>query len=51
MYASRCPRPGAKAHEWFAFVKPASHHVGFFLLPISEFPELRAGLSRPSASD
>ncbi|MEW6223712.1 MAG: hypothetical protein AB1627_03705 [Chloroflexota bacterium] len=38
-------RPGAKAHQWFAFVKPASHHVGFFLLPISEYPELRAGLS------
>lgn len=38
-------RPGAKAHEWFAFVKPASKHVGFYLLPLHTWPELREGLS------
>ena len=38
-------RPGAKAHDWFAFVKPASKHVGFYLLPVYTFPALREGLS------
>lgn len=38
-------RHGAKAQEWFAFVKPASRHVGFFLLPVSTWPDLRNGLS------
>ncbi len=38
-------RPGAKAHQWFAFVKPATKHVSFFLLPVHEWPELRAGMS------
>jgi hypothetical protein len=38
-------RPGAKAHEWFAFVKPASKHVGFYLLPVHTHPALREGLS------
>ena len=38
-------RPGAKAHDWFAFVKPASKHVGFYLLPMHTHPELRDGLS------
>ncbi len=38
-------RPGATAHEWFAFVKPASRHVGFYLLPLNTWPELREGLS------
>jgi hypothetical protein len=38
-------RPGAKAHDWFAFVKPASRHVGFYLLPVHTHPELRDGLS------
>lgn len=37
-------RAGANAHEWFAFVKPASHHVGFYLLPVHEWPALRAGI-------
>lgn len=37
--------PGARAHDWFAFVKPASRHVGFHLLSIHTHPELRAGLS------
>jgi hypothetical protein len=38
-------RPGAKAHDWFAFVKPATRHVGFHLLPIHTHPELLDGLS------
>ena len=38
-------KPGAKAHQWFAFVKPAAKHVSFFLLPVHEWPELRAGMS------
>jgi hypothetical protein len=38
-------RRGAKAHDWFAFVKPASKHVGFFLLPVYTYPALREGLS------
>ena len=38
-------RPGANAHQWFAFVKPASKHIGFYLLPVHEHPELREGLS------
>lgn len=38
-------RPGAKAHDWFAFVKPAAKHIGFYLLPVYTFPALREGLS------
>ena len=38
-------RPGAKAHEWFAFVKPASKHVSFFLMPILTWPDLLDGCS------
>ncbi len=38
-------RPGAKAHEWFAFVKPATTHVGFFLMPMVTWPDLLAGCS------
>ncbi len=38
-------RPGAKAHEWFAFVKPASKHVSFFLMPIVTWPDLLDGCS------
>jgi hypothetical protein len=37
-------RPGANAHQWFAFVKPASKHVGFYLLPIHEWDDLRASV-------
>jgi hypothetical protein len=33
-------RPGAGAHDWFAFVKPASRHVSLFLLPVHTHPEL-----------
>jgi hypothetical protein len=42
-------RPGAKAHDWFAFVKPAAKHVSFFLLPLHTWPELREGLSQALA--
>ena len=38
-------RPGAKAHEWFAFVKPASKHVSFFLMPMLTWPDLLDGCS------
>ena len=38
-------RPGAKGHEWFAFVKPATKHVSFYLLPVHEHAPLRASLS------
>ena len=33
-------RPGAKAHDWFAFVQPAAKHVSFFLMPIVTWPDL-----------
>jgi hypothetical protein len=38
-------RPGANAHDWFAFVKPAARHVSLFLLPVVRHPELVAELS------
>ena len=38
-------RAGAKAHDWFAFVKPASKHVGFYLLPMVTWPDLLDGCS------
>ena len=38
-------RTGAKAHDWFAFVKPASKHVSFFLMPIVTWPDLLDGCS------
>jgi hypothetical protein len=38
-------RPGAKAHDWFAFVKPAGRHVSLFLLPVRTWPDLLAGCS------
>lgn len=38
-------RPGAKAHDWFAFVKAASRHVGFYLLPVHTWPDLVGGIS------
>ena len=38
-------RPGAKAHDWFAFVKPAARHVSLFLLPVHTWPELLDGCS------
>ena len=38
-------RPGAKAHDWFAFVNPAAKHVSFYLLPVYTWPALLEGLS------
>ena len=38
-------RPGAKGHEWFAFVKPATKFVSFYLLPVHEHAALRSSLS------
>ena len=38
-------RPGAKGHEWFAFVKPAAKFVSFYLLPVHEHASLRSALS------
>ena len=38
-------RSGAKAHDWFAFVKPASKHVSFFLMPMVTWPDLLDGCS------
>jgi len=38
-------RPGAKGHEWFAFVKPQAKFVSFYLLPLHTNGELRASLS------
>jgi hypothetical protein len=38
-------RRGATAHQWFAFVKPAKRHVGFYLLPVHTWPELLQGTS------
>jgi len=38
-------RPGAKAHDWFAFVKRASKHVSLFLLPVYAHPTLLDPLS------
>jgi hypothetical protein len=38
-------RPGAKAHDWFAFVKPASMHVSLFLMPMVTWPDLLDGTS------
>lgn len=38
-------RSGAKAHDWFAFVKPAAKHVSLFLLPVHAHPELLEGCS------
>jgi hypothetical protein len=37
-------RRGAKAHEWFAFVKPAAKHVSLFLLPVHTIPVVAAAV-------
>lgn len=37
-------RPGANAHQWFAFVKRRSKHVGFYLLPVHTDEGLRASI-------
>ena len=38
-------KPGAKAHDWFAFVKAEPKHVSFYLLPMLTYPELMADVS------
>ncbi len=38
-------RKGARAHDWFAFVKPTSRHVGFYLLPVHTWPDLVGSIS------
>jgi hypothetical protein len=37
--------PGAKAHDYFAAVKPASGHVSLFLLVADTYPDALAGTS------
>jgi hypothetical protein len=37
-------RRGAKAHDWFAFVKPAAKHVSLFLLPVHALPGVAAAV-------
>jgi hypothetical protein len=37
--------PGAKAHDYFAAVKPAKSHVSLFLLVADTFPEALEGAS------
>ena len=38
-------RPGAKGHEWFAFVKPQAKFVSFYLMPLHTNGALRSSLS------
>jgi hypothetical protein len=38
-------KAGANAHNWFAFVKPATRHVSLYLLPVHEHESLRSSLS------
>ncbi len=38
-------RQGARAHDWFAFVRPASRHVGFYLLPVHTWPDVAGSMS------
>lgn len=38
-------RPGAKAHDWFAGVRPGKGTAKLMLLPIKDHPELLDGLS------
>jgi hypothetical protein len=33
-------RPNAKAHDWFAFVKPGAAYVSLYLKPIYTWPDL-----------
>ena len=37
-------RHGAKAHDWFAFVKPAAKHVSLFVLPVHTSPAVAAAV-------
>jgi hypothetical protein len=33
-------RPDAKAHDWFAFVKPGASYVSLYLKPVYTWPDL-----------
>lgn len=33
-------RPNAKAHDWFAFVKPGASYVSLYLKPVYTWPDL-----------
>lgn len=37
--------PEAKAHDYFAAIKPAAKHVGLYLRPVESHPEALAGAS------
>ena len=37
--------PGAKAHDYFAAIKPAKRHVSLFLLVADTYPDALAGAS------
>lgn len=39
--------PGAKKHDYFAAVKPATNHVSLFLLVADTYPEALAGTPEP----
>ncbi len=38
-------RPGAKAHDFFAFVKPGASYVSLYLKPVYTWPDLLADIS------
>ena len=38
-------KAGAKAHDWFAFVKAEPKHVSFYLLPMLTYPSVLDGAS------
>ena len=38
-------KAGAKAHDWFSFVKAEPKHVSFYLLPMLTFPSVLDGAS------
>lgn len=38
-------RPGAKAHDWFIFVKPGSSYVSLYLKPVHTWPDLLDDIS------
>ena len=38
--------PGAKAHDYFAAVKPARRHVSLFAIAVDQFPDALDGASR-----
>ena len=38
-------RPDAKAHDWFAFVKPGASYVSLYLKPVHTWPDLLDDIS------